>query len=130
MSFSDLNSSLSKVSDSTIDSTLGAEIFSDIPEAVKCRLQLLGIKEKSYVSSVSFVANLLANAWHGNDGSLQDTDTFIDTIKNLHVFLSVPILLQSFEKCNRLEIESLGGYKIVSEILLMCLTESGLKFNI
>ena len=130
VSLSDLNSSSSKISDSTIDSNLGAEIFSDIPEAVECRLDLLGIKKKPYISSICFISNLLANAWHGRRGAIGDTDTLIDTLKNLHVFLSVPILLESFEKHGTSEIASFEGYKIISEIVLMCLTESTLKFNI
>lgn len=105
-------------------------MFQDVPPTVQCRMDLLGIRKKSYISSISFVANLLANAWHGKDGSVKDTNILIDSLKDLHVFLSIPLILETFEREGLYEIETLGGYKIICEILLMCLTESSIKFNL
>ena len=121
---------MSNISQSTIDSTLGAQLFNNIPEDVSIHLSQLGIKQQKYISSVSFVANLVANAWLGNESSLQDTDYFIDMLKKKYVYLTMPIILDSFRICKIFEIETEGGYKVISELIMMCLTESILQFDV
>ena len=51
-------------------------------------------------------------------------------LKNNPVYLTLPIILQSFDGFSLFEIESEGGYKVISEIIMMCLTESALKFDV
>lgn len=76
------------------------------------------------------MANLVANAWLGNESSLPDTDLFIDMLKNKSVYLTLPVILESFSGTSMLRIENRGGYKVISEIIMMCLTESGLQFDV
>jgi hypothetical protein len=110
-------------------SNLGKKVAKRISPEVKAYLQKINLPESDYLNGICLMSNMLVCAWKGEQARGQDLDQFIDLLKHPLYFLTFPTLFQSFRKLNSFEI-SKNGFKSVSEMVMICLTECSNLLNV
>lgn len=113
-----------------VEHDIACRILGSIPSEVEIHLAQSGINCHTYFGSVTFVANFIVNSFLCRKPNLTDFDVFIDIIKQEHILSTIPVIFSTFRKMRIFEIEKLEGYEALTEMIMICLTESQNIYNV